>query len=382
MARDFYSVLGVGKKASREEIKKAYRKLARRHHPDRNPNDPKAEERFKEIQQAYDTLSDPAKRKQYDRGGMFAGFGTGAGAGARGFGFDPRAFGGDLGDLFSGIFGRGRQHGPAQIRGDDLETGVRLSFEQAIDGSQVQVSVPKSVPCATCRGTGARPGTQPQLCPRCGGRGIDTQSQGLFSISQPCAGCGGQGTVVEDPCPACRGGGAVRQMKRYRVNVPPGVRDGSRIRLAGKGGAGQRGGPPGDLYVVTRVAASPVFKRAGDHLEVEVPITVAEAIQGATVEVPTLKGGRKRVRVPPGTRHGTVQRLRGEGPPRLTGRGRSDIHYRFLVEIPSSLTREQKRAVEELARSLNGYEPRRRLFEAAARGSAGKSGGSGKVGAP
>jgi molecular chaperone DnaJ len=363
MADDFYSALGVDKKASQEEIKKAYRKLVRQYHPDKNPGDAKAEERFKEIQQAYDVLSDPKKRKDYDAGGMF-GFGRG------GAGFDPRGFGatfgGDFGDIFSTLFGRGRGRGPQQVRGRDLETEVRLSFQQAIEGAQVSVSVPKSAPCDTCRGTGARPGTQPKVCDRCGGRGVDVESQGLFSISQPCPKCGGQGTVVEDPCPTCAGAGITRQVKRYRVNIPAGVRDGSRIRLSGKGEAGERGGPPGDLYVVTRVAESPVFKRKGDNLEVEVPITIAEAIQGGTVEVPTLQGS-KRIRVAPGTQHGAVQRLRGEGPPKLSGRGRGDIHYRLAIEVPRKLTREQRKAVEQLDKTLNGSDPRRRLFEQAGR---------------
>ena len=235
-----------------------------------------------------------------------------------------------------------------------------MSFEQAMEGAQIPVSVPLSAPCPTCRGTGAKPGTSPTVCTRCQGRGVEAESQGLFSISQPCRQCGGTGTEIKDPCATCNGSGRTRQVKRYRVNIPAGVRDGSRVRLAGKGEAGPRGGPPGDLYVITRVGDSPIFTRRGDNLEVEVPITIVEAIRGATIEVPTLSG-TKRIRVPPGTQHGTVQRLRGEGPPRLNGRGRGDIHYRLAVDVPRSLSREQREAVEGLAGVLDGN-PRERLL--------------------
>jgi molecular chaperone DnaJ len=364
-ARDFYEVLGVPKGASDEEIKKAYRALARKWHPDRNPGDSKAEERFKEVQQAYDTLSDADKRKQYDAGGMFRGFGGGAGAG----GFPAGGFASDIGDIFSNLFGRGRGAGggPAQMRGRDLESEVGLSFEQAVHGAQITVSVPTTTACATCGGTGARPGTSPKQCPRCGGRGIDSQSQGVFSISQPCPECGGRGSVIEDPCTACAGIGVTEQTRRYRVNVPPGVHDGSRIRVAGKGEAGPLAGPPGDLYVTTRVAPSPVFRQRPDgNLEVDLPVSVAEAIQGATVEVPTLAGS-KRIRIPAGTQHGSTQRLRGEGPARPGGRGRGDIHYRVQVEVPTELSREQRQAVEGLAEAFNGHDPRAELMSKAAR---------------
>jgi molecular chaperone DnaJ len=358
-ARDLYSVLGVSRKASADEIKKAYRKLARKYHPDANPDDKQAEERFKQVQEAYDTLSDPEKRKQYDAGGMFSGFGP------RGF---SGGFSADLGDIFSTIFGRrgGVRQQPA--RGRDLETEVRLSFEEAMEGVQVSVTVPKQAICPTCHGSGARPGTSPTVCPHCGGRGIDAESQGFFSISQPCSRCGGRGEVIESPCETCGGSGLTTQRKRYRVKVPAGVRDGSRIRVPGKGEDGPRGGPSGDLYVITSVSPSPVFQhRADGNLEVTVPITIDEAIQGATVEVPTLNG-TKRIRVPAGTQHGTVQRLRGEGPPRASGRGRRDILYRFEIEVPRDLTREQKAALGEFAKTMNDHDPRERLLrEASAR---------------
>jgi molecular chaperone DnaJ len=371
MADDLYKTLGVSKKASGDEIKKAYRKLARKYHPDRNPDDPKAEEKFKEVQGAYDTLSDSEKRKEYDSGGPFGGFGgggggrgpfgPGAGAGGASGGF------GDLGDIFSMFTRGGRRAEPQQVRGRDLETEVRLSFDQAVNGTQLSVTVPKAERCSTCHGSGAKPGTGPVTCPRCEGRGIDAQSQGFFSISQPCPQCGGAGQVIEDPCPTCGGSGLTQQAKRYKVNIPAGVRDGTRIRLAGKGEAGPRGGPPGDLYVTTRVTPSPVFKRLDDgNLEVTVPITIAEALRGGTIEVPTLSG-TKKIKVPAGTRHGTIQRLRGEGAPKSRGKGRGDIRYRLEIEVPDELTAEQREAAEKLAEAFNGADPRAELMREAAR---------------
>jgi molecular chaperone DnaJ len=367
---DYYKILGVGKNASEEEIKKAYRKLARQYHPDRNSGDKQAEERFKEISVAHDVLSDPEKRKQYDRGTGPFGFG---GPG----GFDPGSFTGGFSDILSNLFGGGSggtgaggRAGAGRTgaggrtgvqRGRDLETEVSLTFEQAVDGAQVPLAVPTSQPCPTCGGTGAKPGTTPKVCPVCNGRGIESQSQGIFSISQPCSNCGGAGTVIEDPCPTCKGSGAQRSVRRLRVNVPAGVRDGSRIRLAGKGEPALRGGEPGDLYVITRVSDSPVFKRVAENIEVEVPLTIPEAIRGAVIEVPTLNGS-KRLRVPRGTKHGTIQRLRGEGPPRLSGKGRGDIHYRFVIDVPASLSPEQSEAVDKLSEVMNG-DPRAKLFE-------------------
>jgi molecular chaperone DnaJ len=360
MARgpDYYKVLGVDKKASQDEIKKAYRKLARKYHPDTN-KDPGAEERFKQISEAYDVLGDEDKRKKYDRGGgVFTGanpFGGGGGATATDFG--------SFSDILSGIFntggGRARTK-PATERGRDLETTVSLSFAQAIEGAQVPVSVSTHTACTTCRGTGARPGTSPKVCPVCNGRGVEAQGQGVFSITRPCSRCNGTGTVIEDPCPTCAGEGRLRELKRYRVNIPAGVKDGSRVRLAGKGEPGRRGGPSGDLYVITHVGESPLFRRKGDNLEVDVPITIPEAIRGATVEVPTLSG-TKRIRVPAGTQHGTIQRLRGEGPAKLNSKGRGDIHYRLTIDVPRSLSKEQKQAVDDLASVMNGN-PRERLF--------------------
>jgi molecular chaperone DnaJ len=375
---DPYKILGVDKKASQEEIKKAHRKLVRQYHPDHNPDDAKAEERFKEIQAAYDVVGDPDKRKQFDRGGMFGMGGGGAGAGGTGGGFSAGDFGG-FQDIFNNIFrgegaggaaggagtrGRGgaTAGGPRPERGADLESSVAISFEQAITGAQIPLSVATTQPCPTCRGTGAKPGTSPKVCPKCQGRGIESQGQGLFSISQPCSRCHGSGAIIEDPCPTCKGAGQQKTVKNYKVNIPAGVREGSRVRLAGKGEAGRNGGPPGDLYVVTRVAPSPIFERKGDNLEVEVPLTIPEAIRGADVEVPTLNG-RKKLRVAPGTQHGTIQRLRGEGPQKL-GKGpahRGDLHYKFVIDVPATLSAEQSEAVEKLS-AVMGDDPRARLF--------------------
>jgi molecular chaperone DnaJ len=363
--QDYYKTLGVDKKATADEIKKAYRKLARQYHPDKNPDDKAAEARFKEISQAHDVLGDPDKRREYDSGsGSFAG-GAGPAGGFGGFGnfdFDAASMGDILSNLFGGsASGRRVRTKPRSERGADLETEVSITFDQAVAGAQVPLQVPMRATCPSCRGTGAKSGTTPTVCPRCEGRGIETQGQGMFSISQPCSRCGGAGTVIEDPCPVCSGSGAIRTVKKLRVNIPAGVREGSRIRLAGKGEPGRNGGPPGDLYLVTHVSASPVFVRKGENLEVEVPLTIAEALNGADVEVPTLSG-TKTLRVKPGTASGTVQRLRGEGPPKLSGSAeRGDIHYRFVIDMPTNLTEEQHKVVEELSKSIGG-DPRKGLF--------------------
>ncbi len=366
---DYYKTLGVDRKATPEEIKKAYRKLARAYHPDRNPDDKQAEARFKEISQAHDVLGDPDKRRQYDTGtGPFAAGGAGGpGSGFGGFGnfdFDASSMGDILSNLFGGsASGRRVRTKPRGERGADLEAQVSITFDQAVAGAQIPLQVPMNASCPTCHGTGAKPGTAPSVCPRCEGRGIETQGQGMFSISQPCSQCGGTGTVIEDPCPTCHGAGAVRTVKRLRVNVPAGVKDGSRIRLAGKGEPGRNGGPDGDLYLITHVSPSPLFTRKGDNLEVEVPLSIPEALSGAEVQVPTLSG-TKTLRVRPGTAHGTVQRLRGEGPPKL-GRSSSehgDIHYRFVIDVPRELSKEQQSAVEQLSKTLGG-DPRAGLFE-------------------
>jgi molecular chaperone DnaJ len=366
VADELYKTLGVDKKATDEEIKKAYRKLARKYHPDRNQGDKEAEEKFKEISAAHDVLGDPEKRKEYDSAGAFGGFGGGGQSPFPGGGAQGGFAGADFSDILSGIFNRGGGRAQQQqVRGRDLETEIPLSFDQAVNGAQVSVTVPKSSRCGTCHGSGAKPGAAPVTCPRCEGRGIDPQNQGFFSISQPCPQCGGAGQIIEDPCPTCGGSGLTQQTKRYKVNVPAGVKDGTRIRLAGKGEDGPRGGPPGDLYVTTRVASSPVFKRLdGGNLEVTVPITIPEALRGGTIEVPTLEG-TKKIKVAPGTRHGTIQRLRGEGPPKPKGKGRGDIRYRLEIAIPAELSEEQSEAAEKLAEAFNGSDPRAELLRKA-----------------
>ncbi|SRR5579871_762632 len=379
---DYYKTLGVDKRASADEIKKAYRKLAREYHPDRNPGNKDAEARFKEISQAHDVLGDPEKRKQYDSGSGPFSTGAGPGGGFGGFGnfdFDGASMGDILSNLFGGsTSGRRVRTRPRAERGADLEAEVSITFDQAVSGAQVPLQVPMHQTCPTCHGTGAKPGTTPKVCPRCEGRGIETQGQGMFSISQPCSLCGGAGTVIEDPCPTCHGSGAVRTVKKLRVNIPAGVKNGSRIRLAGKGEPGRNGGPHGDLYLITRVSDSPTFKRKGDNLEVEVPLTIPEALRGADVKVPTLSG-TKTLRVQPGTASGTVQRLRGEGPPKLSGGGKGDIHYRFVIDVPDHLSDEQQKAVDELQRTF-GEDPRAGLFGNGAAGSSQPAGDAGTGG--
>ncbi|MBK5110147.1 MAG: molecular chaperone DnaJ [Thermoleophilia bacterium] len=377
MAKDFYDALGVSKKATPDELKKAHRKLVREYHPDRNPDDRAAEERFKEVQQAYDTLSDPEKRKAYDSGGGMFGAGGPGGPGPYG-GQGGGRFTGDFGDIFSTIFNRGGGGGPAdQMRGRDLETDARISFDDAMSGTQLTVTIPKSERCPTCSGTGAGPGTRPETCPHCEGRGIDSQGQGFFSISQPCPECGGTGQIIPSPCQTCGGTGLTHQTKRYKVNIPAGVKDGTRIRVAGKGEAGARGSAAGDLFVTIQVAPSPVFERLEDgNLEVDVPITIPEAMRGGTIEVPTLSG-TKRIRVQPGTQHGAIQRLRGEGPPRAGSRSRGDIRYRLNLVVPKELNDDQRRAVDQLSETMNGIDPRSELLRGARARRTGKGASNG-----
>ena len=344
--KDLYSVLGVPKGASADEVKKAYRKLAREYHPDRNPGDAEAEARFKEVQTAYDVLSDPEKRKAYDR------FGSSDGRA----GFDPRGGGfdfdlgdlGDLGDLFGGIFGRGRgaQQRSRAERGADLEAHVNLSFEDSLKGIETKIPVDVETACRDCGGSGAKPGTSPKVCPECRGRGVTSESQGLFALSQPCPRCRGNGTVIEDPCPSCRGTGRERRTKRYTVKIPAGVRDGTRIKLKGKGEAGSNGGSPGDLHVVTRVEASATYERRGADLVVEVPVSLADAALGTEVEVPTPEGAVS-LKVPAGSEHGKLLRIKGRGAPKLKG-GKGDVLARLKLEVPKKLNKKQRELYEEL----------------------------------
>ena len=346
-AKDLYGVLGLSKGAPADEIKKAYRKLAREHHPDKNPGDAAAEERFKEIQTAYDVLADPEKRKAYDD--------FGSADGRRGF--DPAGGGfnyegdfnvGDLGDLFGGIFGRGQgsRQRPRPERGTDLEVPVNLSFEDSLKGIEIKIPVEVETACSDCGGTGAKPGTSPKVCPVCRGRGVTSESQGLFALSQPCPRCRGNGTVIEDPCPRCHGSGSERRTRRLSVKIPAGVKDGTRIRLKGKGEAGSSGGPAGDLFVVTRVAGSPIYKRRGADLEVEVPVSLADAALGTEVEVPTPEGAVS-LKIPAGSEHGKLLRIKGRGAPKLKG-GKGDVLARLKLEVPKKLNKKQRELLEEL----------------------------------
>ena len=352
-SKSLYEVLGVPKNASQDEVKKAYRKLVREHHPDKNPGDKAAEERFKDVQAAYDVLSDAEKRKQYDTFGTANGAGPGPGGGFPG-GFSVGDFDlGDLGDIFGGLFGGrsgrgGATRGQAQAqRGADLEAQVNLSFEDSLRGIETRVPVEVEVACSACGGSGAEPGSSPVICPECKGRGVVAESQGFFALSQPCPRCRGNGTIVEKPCRTCQGSGRQRRTKRYTVKIPAGVRDGTRIRLKGKGEPGRGGGPPGDLFVVTRVDASPLYERRGDDLVVDLPVTYPEAALGATVEVPT-PHGRVSLKVPAGSHDGKLLRLRGRGAPRLKGAGQGDVLARLRLHVPQKLTKAEREAVEQL----------------------------------
>jgi molecular chaperone DnaJ len=349
-----YDTLGVKKGASADEIKKAYRKLARQYHPDTNQGDKGAEERFKQVQNAYDVLSDDEKRKSYDR------FGSANGRGAPGPGgvnvdlgdFD---WSGNLGDIFGGRFGdifggagnaRGRGR-PQPVRGADVETEVRLSFEDSLRGAEAKVPVELAVACSQCGGTGAEPGTAPIICPECNGRGVVSESQGLFALSQPCPRCRGNGTVIEQPCKNCHGSGRERRLKTYTVKIKPGVKDGTRIRLKGKGEAGENGGPAGDLIVVTHVTPSSVYERRGDDLIVEVPVSYALAALGDKVEVPTPEGPVS-LKIPAGSEDGKLLRIKGRGAPRLNGSGKGDVLARVRIQVPKRMNKKERELLEEL----------------------------------
>lgn len=362
---DLYATLGVAKTASADEIKKAYRKLARVHHPDANPGDAKAEERFKEISHAHDVLSDPDKRAEYDARLQFGGRANGGfGGGPAGAGGPAGGGFGDFADMFSSIFRNARGGGgpaePTPRRGADVEVEVNLSFDQAMAGVQVPVSVETPVACADCGGSGAKPGTSPRLCPECKGRGVRGRDGGSFAFSEPCPRCGGNGTVIDDPCPTCHGTGNTTTRSQIKVKIPAGVKDGTRIRLKGRGQAGTRGGPAGDLQVVTRVAPSRLYTRKGDDLVINVPVTFAEAALGARVEVPTLDG-RVKLKVPAGSADGRQLRIAGKGAPRLKGEGRGDLIATLHVDVPRELSDEQKGALEEFAK-LDTRNPRETLF--------------------
>ena len=353
-----YEALGVPKTASDDEIKKAYRKLARQYHPDRNPGDASAEERFKEVQTAYDILSDPEKRRAYDSFGA-SGARVGGSPGFGGMRFEEFNLG-DLGDLLGGMFGGARQTTRRPVRGDDLETRVRISFEDSLSGAQVRVPVEVDSVCSACHGTGAEPGTSPVVCPECGGRGVVSDAQGLFAFSQPCPRCHGNGSIVESPCRRCRGSGRERATKRFSVKIPAGAKTGTRIRLKGKGEAGHNGGPAGDLYVVVDVDPSPLFQRRGSDLVLEVPVTFAEAALGASVEIPT-PDGPVSLKIPAGTEGGKLLRVKGRGAPHLKGNGRGDLLTRVKVTVPKKLSKAEKEALESYLK-VSKERPRERVF--------------------
>ena len=344
---NLYDTLGVSKSASQDEIRKAYRKLAREHHPDRNPGDAAAEAKFKEVQAAYDVLKDAEKRKQYDAFGTPNGRRGRPGPGPQGFSFEDF----DLGDLFGGLFGQ-RASRPQPERGADLEAHVNLSFEDSLRGLQTQIPVEATLACRECGGSGAQPGTAPRICPDCNGRGVRAESQGLFALSTPCPRCRGNGTVIDQPCPHCSGTGRERRTKRYTVKIPAGAKDGTRIRLKGKGEPGANGGPPGDLFVVTHVAGSPIYERRGDDLVVEVPVSYANAALGTTVEVPT-PDGPVSLKVPAGSQDGKLLRIRGRGAPKLKGSGKGDVLVRVRISVPKKVTKKQRELLEEL-RKVSG----------------------------
>jgi len=353
MPESLYDTLGVKKGASADEIKKAYRKLARQFHPDANQGDKTAEERFKQVQTAYDVLSDPEKRKAYDRWGSTNGRGT-PGPGGVNVDFGDFDWSGDLGDILGGIFGNlggtarsGRRGRTPAVRGADVETDVRLSFEDSLRGAEAKVPVELTVACSECGGTGAQPGTAPVICPECNGRGVVSESQGLFALSQPCPRCRGNGTVIEQPCSKCHGSGRERRRRTFTVKIKPGVKDGTKIRLKGKGEAGQHGGPNGDLIVVTRVEPSPTYERRGDDLIVQVPVSFPTAALGGKVEVPTPEG-TVSLKIPAGSEDGKLLRIKGRGAPRLKGSGRGDVLARVRIQVPKRVNKKERELLEEL----------------------------------
>lgn len=348
--RDYYEVLGVQRNASEADLKKAYRRLAMKHHPDRNPDDAEAEAKFKEAKEAYEVLADAQKRAAYDQfghAGVQGGMGGGGGAG----------FSDIFGDVFGDIFGGGRGRGgagggPRVQRGADLRYTLDMSLEDAVAGSDVTIKVPTMVNCGTCDGSGAKPGTKPKPCTTCGGVGQVRMQQGFFSIQQTCPACHGAGVVIEDPCPSCHGAGKVRETKTLSVKVPPGVDTGDRIRLSGEGEAGEHGGPPGDLYVQVRVKDHPIFTRDGANIYCEVPISVVTAALGGEMEVPTLDG-RLKLRIPSETQTGKLFRMRGKGVKPVRGGAQGDLLCRVIVETPVNLTDEQAGLLRQLGESMN-----------------------------
>jgi molecular chaperone DnaJ len=370
--RDYYEVLGIQKGASEDEIKKAYKKLARKYHPDMNPGDKEAEEKFKEVNEANEVLSDPEKKARYDQFG-FAGvdpnYGAGAGGGAYGGGFDF----GDLGDIFGSFFGGGfgggqRRNPNAPQRGESIRASVSVSFTEAAFGCEKSVTLERSEQCPTCKGNGCAPGTTPEICPDCHGTGtVQTRRQtpmGVFASNGPCRKCGGTGRLIHQPCPDCRGTGAVRKRKTIKVNIPAGIDHGQTISLRGQGNAGRNGGPAGDLLITVMVQPHELFRRDGVDVFCEAPITFTQAVLGAELEIPTIDG-KVKYSIPEGTQTGTVFRLKGKGIPVLNGRGRGDQYVTVTIETPRNLNKEQKEALRKFSETLgeSNYEKRKSFFK-------------------
>ena len=355
--RDYYDVLGLSRRASDEEIKKSYRKLAMKYHPDRNPGKKEAEEKFKEAAEAYEVLRDTEKRRLYDQFGYEGLKGTGF----RGFSGFEDIFS-TFGDIFEDFFGFGtRRSRTAARRGADLRYDIQLSFAEAAFGKETEIEIPKSVQCGRCEGTGAKPGTYPVNCPGCQGKGQITRSQGFFNISTACPHCNGEGRIITNPCVDCRGTGKVTKKKKVSAKIPGGVEDGSRLRLRGEGEEGERGGAPGDLYVVLHVERHPLFDREGDNIICQIPISFTQAALGTEIDIPTLNGAKK-IHVPRGTQSGHVFRLKGEGTHHLRGHGRGDQIVQVIVKTPTKLTKKQEELLTEFARISEEETPLKKRF--------------------
>ena len=370
--RDYYEVLGVSRGASEDEIKKAYKKMARKYHPDLNPGDKTAEEKFKEVNEAYEVLSDADKKARYDQYGH-AGVDPNFGAGGFGGGFDGSFDFGDLGDIFGsffgGGFGGGRRTNPnAPQRGESIRMSIAISFEEAAFGCEKAVTVERYEPCDTCHGNGCAPGTSPEVCPDCHGTGtVQVRRQtpmGVFATSSPCPKCGGKGRIIHQPCKDCRGSGMVRKKKTIQASIPAGIDNGQTISIRGQGNAGKNGGPAGDLLITSTVRPHELFRREGTSVLCEAPITFTQAVLGAELEIPTIDG-KVKYTLPEGTQSGTTFRLKGKGIPSINGRGRGDQYVTVYIETPKNLNKEQKEALKKFAETMgeSNYEEQKKFFK-------------------